>query len=184
MAGEEKPHLLDFPKMRGSSQGHHQVKNNITQFYENLFRQPINSNIQLVESGIEFFSNEDNNILIKGLSLNELKEAVFGMTTSNSASPKCLGEGFFLVEIYESFSGSFEGIVVAFATIACWGELTDLADKLVWKLTNSSAFFNCLVFYSAVQIHRLVSFEFLWKVKIPIKLSTSIFFETEDSINP
>ena len=98
------------------------------------------------------------------------------------------------ISVRDAFSRGFASLRFRRAMVGVLGEqwsqlqqllagivLTEEEDRLVWKLTDSGIF-SVKSFYLALQIHRLVPYRFLWKIKIPLKVKTFIWLMLKKSI--
>lgn len=82
----------------GVIEGQDNLKEYITGFYKNLFGEPEITSLILGHEGVDVLSEAEQNFLTRKLSLEELKDAVFGMEKNKAAGP----DGF-NIEFYQHF---------------------------------------------------------------------------------
>ena len=91
-----KTTIFRLVQEEGVIEGQNNLKVYITDFYKKLFGHPDNSSIRLLGDGLTKISTEDSVFLKEKFTINDLKEAVFGMATNKAAGP----DGF-NVEFYQ-----------------------------------------------------------------------------------
>lgn len=79
-------------------EGQDNPKDYITGFYKNLFGEPEISTLSMDHFGVETLTEEEQKFLTRKFSLDELKEAIFGMDRNKAAGP----DGF-NIEFYQHF---------------------------------------------------------------------------------
>jgi hypothetical protein len=68
-------------------EGQQNLTKYITEFYKTVFGKSEISQISLDPEGVDKISNDDQKSLLKQFSLEEIKEAVFGMEPNKAAGP-------------------------------------------------------------------------------------------------